>query len=237
MEPRRKRGRERVYDAQSTRETILSTAETLFAERGFDGTSVDAIASQAGYNKSLLFQYFGDKLGLYSQVLRRSDLEMATLMGRTFAPMVLRLADERAVLRTEEFRAFLIVMVQALFDYLLEHPRLVRILTWEMAAGWQTFTQIARQFAPEDLTRATTLFQRAHQAGLLRSHFVPTIQFTMLLPWCQMYLSYLPLYQRLLPDEELDSARLLADGRDYLVDFVVTGMMGSQSETKPEKER
>ena len=71
METRRKRGRERVYDAQSTCHAILSAAETLFAERGFDGTSVDAIASQAGYNKSLLFQYFGDKLGLYSQVLKR----------------------------------------------------------------------------------------------------------------------------------------------------------------------
>jgi len=51
METRRKRGRERAYDAQSTRQAILSAAETLFAERGFDGTSVDAIASQAGYNK------------------------------------------------------------------------------------------------------------------------------------------------------------------------------------------
>ncbi len=237
MEPRRKRGRERVYDAQSTRETILSTAETLFAERGFDGTSVDAIASQAGYNKSLLFQYFGDKLGLYSQVLRRSDLEMATLMGRTFAPIMLRLADERAILRAEEFRAFLIAMVQGIFDYLLEHPRLVRILTWEMAAGWQTFAQIASQFEPVDRERVQPLFKRAREAGLLRSNFMPTIQFMMLVPWCQMYLGYLPLYQRLLPDEELDSARLLTDGRDYLVNFVVTGMMGGGPETKPEKKR
>lgn len=80
----------------------------LFAERGFDGTSVDAIASQAGYNKSLLFQYFGDKLGLYSQVLKRSDQEMNALMERAFALMVLRLADERVVLQAEEFRASLV---------------------------------------------------------------------------------------------------------------------------------
>lgn len=84
METRRKQGRERVYDAQSTREAILSAAETLFAERGFDGTSMDAIASQAGYNKSLLFQYFGDKLGLYSQILKHSDREMANLDGAYF---------------------------------------------------------------------------------------------------------------------------------------------------------
>ena len=233
-EPRRKRGRERVYDAQKTREAILSAAETLFAERGFDGTSVDAIAGQAGYNKSLIFQYFGDKLGLYSQVLKRSDREMGELMRRAYASVSLRLADESMILRAEEFRAFLVTMIRSIFDYLLEHPRLMRILTWEMAASWQTFAEIAAQFAPEDRALATPLFQRAREAGLLRSDFVPTIQFSMLVPWCQIYLGYLPLYQRLLPDENLASASRLVGAREYLVDFVVAGMMGSLPETKTE---
>lgn len=236
VETKRKRGRERVYDAQSTRNAILSAAETLFAEHGFDGTSVDAIASHAGYNKSLLFQYFGDKLGLYSEVLKRSDREMATLMRRTFAPMMLRLVDERVGLQTEEFRAFLATMVRSIFDYLLEHPRLLRILTWELAAGWQTFTQIASQFAPGDLAQAARLLERAHKAGLLRSDFVPTIQFMMQMPLCQIYLGYLPLYQRLVPEEDLSSARRLAEARDYLVDFIVAGMMNRLPEPKPEKE-
>jgi TetR/AcrR family transcriptional regulator len=232
-EPRRKRGRERIYDAQRTREIILSTAEAVFAERGFDGTSMDTIANQAGYNKSLLFQYFGDKLGLYSQVLKRSDREMGKLMERAFASEV---ADEGVALRAEEFRTFLVTMVRNIFDYLVEHPRLMRILTWEMAAGWRTFAEIASQFAPEDQARAQPLFQRAREAGLLRSDFVPTIQFAMMVPWCQIYLGYLPLYQQLLPGEDLASARRLADAREYLVDFVVAGMMNSLPETKPEKE-
>lgn len=229
-EARRKRGRERVYDAQRTREAILGAAETLFAERGFDGTSVDAIASQAGYNKSLLFQYFGDKLGLYSEVLKRSDREMGELVGRAYTSISSRLADESTILQAEEFRAFLATMLRSIFDYLLEHPRLLRILTWEMAAGWQTFTQIATQFAPEDLAQATPLFEKAREAGLLRSDFVPTIQFLMLVPWCQIYFGYLPLYQRLLPEEDLSSARRLVEARDYLVDFVVSGMMNGLEE-------
>ncbi len=233
---KRKRGRERVYDAQSTRETILSAAETLFSERGFDGTSVDAIASQAGYNKSLLFQYFGDKLGLYSQVLKRSDQEMGALMERTYASISSPLTDESAILQAEEFRTFLVTMMRSIFDYLLEHPRLVRVLTWEMAASWQTFAQIVSQFAPEDRARTLPLFERARMTGLLRSDFVPTIQFMMLVPWCQIYLGYLPLYQRLLPDENLASADRLAEARAYLVDFVVSGMMNDLPETKPTKE-
>jgi TetR/AcrR family transcriptional regulator len=231
-EPKRKRGRERVYDAQRTREVILNAAETVFAERGFAGASVDAIANQAGYNKSLLFQYFGDKLGLYSQVLKQSDREMGELMGRAFAAVASELADESVALQVEEFRAFLVTVIGSIFDYLFEHPNLVRILTWEMAAGWQTFTEIASQFAPEDQVRAELLFQRACAAGLLRSDFGPTIQFMMIVPWCQIYLGYLPLYQRLLPDEDLVSASRLVGVREYLVDFVVAGMTGRFPETK-----
>ena len=169
-EPRRKRGRERIYDAQRTREAILGAAEAVFAEHGFDGTSVDAIAARASYNKSLLFQYFGDKLGLYTQVLKRADREMGELLARVFASGQ---ASETVALQAHQFRAFLATIVQTLFDYLLEHPRLVRILTWEMAEGWQTFAQIASQFPPEDTAQFESLFRKAREAGLLHSDFVP----------------------------------------------------------------
>nr|HET6905155.1 TetR/AcrR family transcriptional regulator [Ktedonobacteraceae bacterium] len=232
-EPRRKRGRERIYDAQRTREAILSAAEAVFAAHGFDGTSVDAIAAQAGYNKSLLFQYFGDKLGLYTQVLKRADREMGDLLTRVFASL---LEDETVILQPHQFRAFLTTMVQTLFDYLLEHPRLVRMLTWEMAEGWQTLAQIASQFPPEDTAQFEPFFHKARAAGLLRSDFAPMIQFTMMVPICQAYLVYLPLYQRIVPNEDLSSASGLARAREYLVDFVVSGLMNSLPETKPEKE-
>lgn len=231
-EPRRKRGRERVYDAERTREAILGAAEAVFAEHGFDGTSVDAIAAKAGYNKSLLFQYFGDKLGLYTQVLKRSDREMGELLGRVFAP---GLSDETVTFQAHQFRVFLATMMRTLFDYLLEHPRLVRMLTWEMAEGWQTFAQIASQFPPEDTALLEPLFHKARDAGLLRSDFVPIIQLMMMVPLCHAYLAYLPLYQRLLPGEDLSSASGLAQAREYLVDFVVAGLMSGLPEKKTEK--
>jgi len=53
----------------------------VFAEHGFDGTSVYAIAARASYNKSLLFQYFGNKLGLYAEVLKRADRDMGELLA------------------------------------------------------------------------------------------------------------------------------------------------------------
>jgi len=221
-EPKRKRGRERVYDAERTRETILNAAEAVFAQHGFDGTSVDAIAAEAGYNKSLIFQYFGNKLGLYTQVLKRADREMSELLTRVFAPL---LQDETAASHPHQLRTFLETMIQTLFDYFLAHPRFVRMLTWEMAEGWQTFAQIASQFPAEDTDRFETLFHKARSAGLLRSGFVPVIQLTMVMQLCQAYLASLPLYQMLLPAEDLSSASALARAREYFVNFVVAGMI------------
>lgn len=40
---------------------IITTAETLFAEKGFDGTSVRDIAEEAGINVAMISYYFGSK--------------------------------------------------------------------------------------------------------------------------------------------------------------------------------
>jgi AcrR family transcriptional regulator len=40
---------------------IIETAEKLFAERGFDGTSVRDIADEAGINVAMISYYFGSK--------------------------------------------------------------------------------------------------------------------------------------------------------------------------------
>jgi AcrR family transcriptional regulator len=46
------------------RETIVAAARQHFADKGFDGTSVRAIAAEAGVDASLIRHYFGDKAGL-----------------------------------------------------------------------------------------------------------------------------------------------------------------------------
>lgn len=47
-----------------SRQRILRAAEAEFAEKGFDGSRVDAIAARAGVNKALLYYYFKSKAGL-----------------------------------------------------------------------------------------------------------------------------------------------------------------------------
>jgi TetR/AcrR family transcriptional regulator len=99
------------------------------------------------------------------------------------------------------------------------------MLLWEQAEGWQTYAKIISQFNTEDAEQFEVLFRKAHSAGLLRTDFVPLIQLTMVLQTCLSHLTYIPLYQMILPGEDLSSAEALARAREYIVEFVVHGMM------------
>ena len=219
-DPERRRGR--VHNAEGAREAILNAAEIVFAEHGFDGARVDAIAETAGYNKSLLFQYFGDKLGLYEAVTRRADREITEFEMRILAPF---LEDETIASDAHRFKTFLETLIGGLFDYLLDHPRLTRIIIWEQAEGWQTYAKFISRSDIEDVDQFRALLYKAHRAGLLRSDIDPIIQLTIAEQLCWAYLSTIPLYQILLVDEDLSSASALARAREYIVAFVVRGMM------------
>jgi AcrR family transcriptional regulator len=66
----------RSRDREATRQALLAAATELFSSLGFDGATVDAIASRAGVNKAMVSYHFGGKQGLYTEILR-GDLRWA----------------------------------------------------------------------------------------------------------------------------------------------------------------
>ena len=54
-----------------TRQRLLDIAEQLFAERGFYGVSIAAIASEVGFTKQGVLHYFNSKEKLYGAILQR----------------------------------------------------------------------------------------------------------------------------------------------------------------------
>jgi AcrR family transcriptional regulator len=67
----------RRYDAQGSRDALLSAADALFDERGYEATTVRDIGERAGVDAALIARYFGGKEGLYLATLeheRRTPL-------------------------------------------------------------------------------------------------------------------------------------------------------------------
>ena len=61
---------------KSVQERLLDTAERLFCEHGFKGTSIRDIATSAGCNIASVNYYFGSKDNLYIEVWRRHLIPM-----------------------------------------------------------------------------------------------------------------------------------------------------------------
>ncbi len=66
---KKRRRPEKAADLAGARSGILHAARSLFAEKGFEGTSTQEIADRAGVNKRLVFYYFRNKEDLYLAAL------------------------------------------------------------------------------------------------------------------------------------------------------------------------
>ena len=80
--------RPRTRRAGATREKILSAATGLFADAGFDGVSIDAIARRAGVQLSLIRYHFGSKEELWQATVDAAYAEV----DRIFAAALPKLA-------------------------------------------------------------------------------------------------------------------------------------------------
>ena len=78
VDKNRRTGRGRMTAAER-REQLVDISRGLFAERGFDGTSIEEIAARAGVSKPVVYEHFGGKEGLYAVVV---DREMQLLLDR-----------------------------------------------------------------------------------------------------------------------------------------------------------
>ncbi|MWA11659.1 TetR/AcrR family transcriptional regulator [Streptomyces sp. BA2] len=123
-QPRRAR-RTRMTGAER-REQLLDIGRTLFAAKGFEGTSVEEIAAKAGVSKPVVYEHFGGKEGLYAVVV---DREMRALLdGVTGA---LTAGHPRELLEQAAF---------ALLDYIETYTDGFRILVRDSPVAQSTGT-------------------------------------------------------------------------------------------------
>src|SRR5580704_5247543 len=67
---------------RSRREEILDEATQLFAERGYEGTSMADLAEKVGLRKASLFHHFASKEVLYAAVLARLIEEVGGVIAQ-----------------------------------------------------------------------------------------------------------------------------------------------------------
>ena len=68
--------------ASQRRAQLIAVSRGLFAEKGFDGTSIEEIAARACVSKPVVYEHFGGKEGIYAVVVDRETQALTgTLLG------------------------------------------------------------------------------------------------------------------------------------------------------------
>lgn len=102
-------------ESPGTRQALLETARTLFAERGFDGTSVRAITAAAGANLGAVTYHFGTKDALYGAVVSES-----------LGPFAAALVEAARRPGTPLDRVEAVVRIH--FEHMATHPELAQLM-------------------------------------------------------------------------------------------------------------
>lgn len=186
----------RKRNPELARETILETAEEIFARVGYEGARIDEIAAASGYNKRLLFYYFGDKERLYRAVIARMRIQARNMIAEALAPFVSNpyiTLDERLV------RGFFVTLIQCMTSYLSEHPNRLRLMGWECVAGWHPSSyQWLTESESEQFSLAIDFIRRAQQAGFLNQRMNAVTLLLSIASLCYSFTIFQPRYRVLL---------------------------------------
>ena len=75
----------RAVQAEQTRQQILDTAQRLFAELGYDATSLQMIADEMGLTKAAVYYHFPAKVDIRHAILMPKVEQLATLLDEAAA--------------------------------------------------------------------------------------------------------------------------------------------------------
>lgn len=99
------------------RDQLLLVARKIFAERGFQATTMDDIAKEAGFTKPILYQYFDSKTELYREIVNQTAEKLLTSLRdavsevespRAKIEVAFRVYFEMVVGETDAFRILFI---------------------------------------------------------------------------------------------------------------------------------
>jgi AcrR family transcriptional regulator len=149
-------------DPEGTRARILAAATDIFAEHGFAGARVDAIAASAEINMRMIYHYFQDKSGLYVAVLE-------SLLG------ALRDAERRRPASGRTPIEGLLEIYDTIFEHFGNSPQLVRILSTEniMSARFLKSSVATPVVASPSLRNIEALLERGRSDGTIRRQVDP----------------------------------------------------------------
>ena len=192
---------------------ILTAAEPLFAEHGYEGTSLNAIAKKAGVSKANIFHHFENKESLYLQVLKQASSEMSALIDKL---------ENTGGSAEEQIRQYTQQHLEGLFT----KSHITQLILREMQNTESRHNvRMAQDVLGENFSRFVALLKNSQASGSIRNDIPAAIIAMSLVAGNVFYFQVNELLEQF-PD--LSSARKSQDYSAMLADITLNGILISE---------
>lgn len=209
--PRQIGARER--SAETTRENILRAAIKIFAKHGLDGGSIDQISKAANSHDRMIYYYFGNKEGLFIEVLedmyrRMNDAELAL------------------VLDPEQPVASLKGVIDFVLSYYSKNPEFITLLNTENLHRGKHISKSkrAQDYSSPAIAIIRQLLESGARQGVFRSDMVARDVYLLIAATAYFYNSNRHTLSAFL-GEDLKAPETMAHWRDFIVTTVLRTVM------------
>lgn len=148
-----------------TQEKLLTAAEKVFSQRGYDAATVKDIADEAGVNISLISYHFGGKEGIYRASFERFGTEGLELIKKILTPPSSR----------EDLKAKLRLYMEQIVDCHIQDEQITRMIHMEVLNGLPHCEEVFRATFQQVFQLLVRFLDSAKKAGLVRAEFAPEI--------------------------------------------------------------
>jgi AcrR family transcriptional regulator len=138
----------------ATATAILDAALTAFGTRGYEATSLDALAAELDVTKQTILYWFGSKEGVLDAVLERSATELGSAL-------------DAALRGAPPGYGRLEVVMQVVFRFAVRRPALLGLLREVNRLGPDVADQLVERLGPL-VARATEFLGGEMEAGTIR---------------------------------------------------------------------
>ena len=150
----------RERQAEESRQRILDAARSLFLQKGYAGTTVDAIAEGAGLSPKTVNAVFGSKIGVLTELLRPSTF------GQRYQQLLERLQTDADPVQRVKLTASI---TRQVYDALAPELDLLR----GAASIAPELTELARQVEARRRANQGRLITYLVSQGILRQELQP----------------------------------------------------------------
>lgn len=172
---------------EDTKTLLIAAAKKLFAEKGFDGTTVKEVAELAGVNISLVSYHFSGKENLYRTIIEEFGLK--------------RLSSSERILKTplsaDDFRVRLTLFLEDFYEDASRDSEITMIMNRECMGSHPMTTDIFEKTFLKSFQYLIDFLTSAQESGFVSEKIVPHLSALVILGGAVQIIHMDPMHQKI----------------------------------------